>query len=81
MLQGRISLELHLQWSQEIKIHITWRSIMKLQPPKNITFYVAILLAVLGLISQLFSVVPAAAFWLVLVAFVLLALGNLVKGL
>jgi len=54
---------------------------MKLRSPKNITFYVSILLAVLGLISQLFSVVPAAAFWLVLVAFVLLALGNLVKGL
>ena len=54
---------------------------MKLRAPKNLTFYVAVILAVLGVVSQLFSVVPAAAFWLVLVAFVLLALGNLLEGL
>lgn len=54
---------------------------MKLQTPKNVTFYVAVVLVVLGLISQLFKVQPAFAFWLVLVAFVLLALGNLMEGL
>lgn len=54
---------------------------MKLRAPKNITFYVAVILAVLGLISQLFGVVSGAAFWLVLVAFVVLALGNLLEGL
>jgi hypothetical protein len=40
-----------------------------------------VILAVLGVISQLFQVVPVAAFWLVLVAFVILALGNLLEGL
>jgi general stress protein CsbA len=54
---------------------------MKLRAPKNITFYVAVILAVLGLISAVFKVVPTAAFWLVLVGFVLLALGNLLEGL
>lgn len=54
---------------------------MKLRAPKNITFWVAVVLAVLGLISQLFSILPAFAFWLVLVAFVLLVLGNLMEGL
>ena len=54
---------------------------MKLRAPKNITFYVAVILAVLGLISQLFSVLPGFAFWLVLVGFVVLALGNLLEGL
>jgi hypothetical protein len=54
---------------------------MKLNPPKKITFYVTIVLAALALISQVFTVVPAAAFWLLLVAYVLLAAGLLVKGL
>ncbi len=54
---------------------------MKLRAPKNLTFYIAVLLVVLGVISQLAKVVPAAAFWLVLVGFVLLALGNLLDGL
>jgi len=54
---------------------------MKINPPKKITFYVAVLLAVLGLIFQFFTVVNPISFWLLLVAFILLAAGNLVQGL
>ncbi len=56
---------------------------MKLSPPKNITFWIAVVIAVIGLIL-FFNVLPAFtayAFWLVLIAFVLLALGNLIDGL
>jgi hypothetical protein len=57
---------------------------MKLKSPTQIVFWLSVLLAVLGLIGQ-FGVVAglggAIAFWLVLVAFVLLALGVLFKGL
>jgi hypothetical protein len=55
---------------------------MKLSPPKNVTFWVAVVLAVLGLLGAIgVSVLSPFAFWLVLIGFVLLALGNLVKGL
>lgn len=54
---------------------------MKLSPPKKITFWVAVVLAVLGLISQLFiAALTPYAFWFMLVAFVLLLLGNLITG-
>jgi len=56
---------------------------MKLQKPKNLTFIIAVVLAALGLLGTLVSipVVSGLAFWLVLAGFVLLALGNLLKGL
>lgn len=56
---------------------------MKLNKPKNITFLIAIIIAVLGLIGHFASIpfVSANDFWFVVVGFVLLALGNLVKGL
>jgi hypothetical protein len=55
---------------------------MKLSPPKNITFWVAVLLAVLGVLGALgVSVLGGFQFWLVLAGFVVLALGNLLKGL
>lgn len=54
---------------------------MKLNEPKVITFLIAVVLAVVGLIFFFVPAVAAYAFWLVLVAFVLLALGNLLKGL
>jgi hypothetical protein len=52
---------------------------MKLSTPKNITFWIAVILAVVGVI--LFFIGSSFAFWLVLVGFVLLALGNLLNGL
>ena len=52
---------------------------MKLQAPKLITFWIAVALGVLGIIG--YFAFPAYAFWLVLVGLILLALGNLLKGL
>jgi hypothetical protein len=56
---------------------------MKLSQPKVITWWIAVVLAVVGFIAYL-NIIPAltgVAFWLVLVAFILLAVANLVKGL
>jgi hypothetical protein len=56
---------------------------MKLQKPKVITFWVAVILVVLGVIAQLATipVLSGIAFWLVVVGFIILALGNLLTGL
>ncbi len=56
---------------------------MKLSAPKNITWFVALALAVLGLLGKL-GVIAALAkydFWLVLVAAALMLLATFVKGL
>ncbi len=56
---------------------------MKLSAPKNSTFWVAVILALIGLIAFL-GLIPGFgtySFWLVLVGFVVLALGNTMKGL
>ena len=57
---------------------------MKLTPPKNITFWIAVLLGLLGFVGAIAPSVPFLplfAFWLVFVAFALLVVGLLVKGL
>ena len=56
---------------------------MKLTPPKEITFWIAVVLGILGLLAEIgtLSVLPIAAFWLLFIGFVLLVLGLLVKGL
>ena len=56
---------------------------MKLNRPKNITFWIAVILAVLGLLAFMGSLPPlsAYAFWLVMAGFVLLALGNMLRNL
>jgi hypothetical protein len=56
---------------------------MKLTPPKTITFWIAVILGVLGFLGKLTKIpfVSANDFWFVFVAFVLLVLGLLVKGL
>jgi len=55
---------------------------MKLTPPTKNVFYVSVVLAVLGLIAQfgVLGFLAPYAFWLVVVAYVLLALGNTMKG-
>ena len=56
---------------------------MRLSRPKNITWWIAVVLGVLGLLGKL-AIIPslgAAAFWLVFVAFALLVLATLFKGL
>jgi len=56
---------------------------MRLSAPKVITFWIAVLLALLGVIAVLAPVASLVgyALWLVVAGFVLLALGNLVEGL
>ncbi len=56
---------------------------MKLTPPKAITFWIAVALGVAGFLGFQ-GIVPqfaSYAFWLVFFGWLLLALGNLVKGL
>jgi threonine/homoserine/homoserine lactone efflux protein len=56
---------------------------MKLSAPKQITFWIAVVIAVLGVVLKLVSVPALSGYpgWLLLIAFVLLALGNLIKDL
>jgi len=56
---------------------------MQLSAPKQITFWIAVVIAVLGVLAKLVSipVLSPFAFWLVVIAFVVLAAGILVEGL
>ena len=57
---------------------------MKLSAPKQITFWIAVLLAVLGVVGKLDSnlpVVSSNATIIIVIGFVVLALGNLFKSL
>jgi len=56
---------------------------MKLSAPKVVTFWIAVILAVLGLLAQqgALSALSAYAFWLVVLGFVVLAIGVLMKGM
>jgi len=56
---------------------------MKLSPPKQITFWIAVAIAALGVIAKLVTIPVLSGFpgWLLLIAFVVLALGNLIEGL
>jgi hypothetical protein len=58
-------------------------NIMKLTAPKIITWWIAVILGVLGILGKLttISFVSANAFWFVVVGFVLLALATFFKGL
>ena len=55
---------------------------MKLSTPTNLVFWIATVLAALGLIGSLVSLpfVSTYAFWFVVIGFVLLWLGNVMKG-
>lgn len=56
---------------------------MKLNAPKVITWWIAVIVGVLGIVA-FFVTIPVLsvyAFWLVVVGFVLLVLGTFVKGL
>jgi len=54
---------------------------MKLSTPKMVTFWIAVVVAVLGLLLYVFKFHQTVAFLLELVAFVVLAAGNLFDGL
>jgi len=55
--------------------------IMNLSAPKNLTFYIAVVLAVIAFIGYFVGSFSAFAPWLMLIAFVVLAAGNLLEGL
>jgi len=54
---------------------------MKLSTPKNVTFYIAVALAVIALIGYFVPAMSAIAPFLMLAAFVVLAAGNFFEGL
>ena len=56
---------------------------MRLTPPKEIVFYIAVALAVIGLIVTIVQVpgLTPLAFWIVLLGFIVLAAGNTVTGM
>ncbi len=60
---------------------------MRLTPPKKIVFWIALILAVLALVGYFLAVFVSGmtvllyvGFWLALAGYVLLALGNALKG-
>ena len=56
---------------------------MKLSPPKQITWFVALALAVLALLGQTGTIAGLSqySFWLALIAAALLLLATITKGL
>lgn len=55
---------------------------MRLTPPTKNVFWISVVVAIVGLIAKFgfIAFLTPFAFWLILVAFVLLALGNAMKG-
>ena len=55
---------------------------LSLNAPKQIVFIIAVVLAVLALLGALISlpVISAYAFWILLIGFVVLAAGVMMKG-
>jgi heme/copper-type cytochrome/quinol oxidase subunit 1 len=56
---------------------------MKLNKPKVITWWIAVILGVLGVIANFVAIpiLSGIAFWLVVIGLALLALANVTKGL
>lgn len=56
---------------------------MKLNAPKQVTFWISVLLFVVGLIATFVAIpfISGIALWLIVAAFVLLALSCVLKGL
>ena len=54
---------------------------MKLSAPKEVTWWIAVILGVLGILASLVTipVLSEYAFWLVAIAFILLVLGTYFK--
>jgi len=54
---------------------------MNLSEPKATTFWIAVVLAVVGVLGYLaVAAIAPYSFWILLVGFVVLALGNLLSG-
>ncbi len=60
---------------------------MRLNSPRIITFWITVALAAIGLLLQIIGlaaplpILATISFWVVLVAFVVLALANVLEGL
>jgi hypothetical protein len=56
---------------------------MKLSPPKQVTYWISVVIAVLGFLSNagMLAFLPISGFVLLAIAFILLALSLLIKGL
>lgn len=56
---------------------------MKLTPPKQVTYWVSVVVAVLGFLAQfgVLTFLPISGFWLLAIAFIVLALSLLIKGI
>jgi hypothetical protein len=56
---------------------------LNLSAPKEITFWIAVILALLGILAAqgIIAGLAGYAFWLVVAGFILLALANLLKDL
>ena len=55
---------------------------LKLSAPKETTFWIAVVLAVLGVLGHegILGGLASYSFWLVVIGFIVLAFGNLMKG-
>ena len=57
---------------------------MQLTPPTSLTFTISILLAVLAIVGQFAHMVsnyiPISMFWVAIIAYIVLFLGNVVRG-
>lgn len=56
---------------------------MKLSAPTQAVWLIAVILGVIGLLAYVGVIPPAApyAFWLIAIAFIMLALATMLKGL
>ncbi len=56
---------------------------MKLTPPKKVTFIISVIIFVLGVVAALIKlpILSTINIWIVAIAFLLLAIGNVAKGL
>jgi hypothetical protein len=81
MLSGRQAAEIIC--THGIKICSIRRNKMRLSPPKNITWFVALALAVLALLgyTKTIAALTQYDFWLALAAAALLLLATLIRGL
>ena len=55
---------------------------MKLTPPKTVTYWISVALAVLGFLAEfgILTILPISGFWLLGIGFIVLALSLLIKG-
>ncbi len=55
---------------------------MRLSPPKQIVFWISLILAALGVLATIINIpfLSGIAVWIVVVGYILLALGNTLTG-